>query len=1200
MFGKVATFEFRYQMRQPVFWVVALLFGLLSFFSVAASGVLELGFGANVHKNAPFAISETHQLFGLLYMFVTTAFVANVIVRDEDTGFGPLIRTTRISRFDYLFGRFLGAFGAAVISFAAVPLGLLLGSVMFWLDRETLGPVNLGHYAYAFFVLGVPSLFVTSAIFFTLATVTRSMMWTYVGVVGFLVFYFARGMALNALDMRWLGALLDPTGWAAFGQATRYWTVAEMNGGNPPVEGLLLWNKLLWIGVAGLILASSYLLFRFNTGQLRGRRLRQARLAARAAVTDAPPLAGPLPKPRFQRSTALAQLWARTRLDMRQVFLSPAYFVLLIIGAAFAGFALWTVTNLNGYGGEIFPVTRVLLTRLTTSFTAFPLIIALYYAGELVWREREKKVAELVDASAAPGWAFVLPKILAIALVLISTLLVGVVIALIIQTLKGYYNYELGKYLLWLVVPNAIDFTLIAVLAVFFQVVSPNKYVGWALMVIYMIAQGTAVSAGFEHNLYNYASAPGVPLSDMNGQGKFWIGALWFRLYWICFAVVLAALSHALWQRGADARLWPRLRALPRRLRGPTGGVVSIALTLFAATGCWIYYNTNVLNEYRTSKSEDRWRADYETALIKYVDTPRPKIVSMKLDVDIRPHEPKLTTRGAYVVENRTGQSLKEIHLAFDRDLKIEALAVERGRAKRTPYDRFNYRIFALDDPMLAGERRTITFTTVREQQGFRNAGDETRIVDNGTFVDSSEFAPVLGMELRGLLQDRAKRRTLLPKMPEERRMPPLDDERSKQVNYLRHDADFVMADITVTTDADQTPIAPGYKVSESVSGGRRTARFVTESPVMPFFSIQSAKYKIARETYKGVEIAVYHDPAHPWNVDRMTKAAKASLDYYQANFSPYQFRQLRFQEFPDYASFAQAFANTMPWSEGLGFIADYSDPTKIDMVTYIGAHEIGHQWWAHQIIGADQQGSTSLSETLAQYSALMVMKRMYGEDQIRKFLKFELDSYLRSRGGEVLEEQPLYKVENQGYVHYRKGSLVMYRLQHEIGEEAVNRALRTLLARFAFKGAPYPTSRDLVSALRAEAPADKQELITDLFERITLYDLQTKSVTVKKRADGRFDVTMVVSARKMEATGKGDEKDLKMDEVLDFGFFTVQPGKRTFGADKVIGFEKRRIRSGTQTLRFVLDKAPVFAGVDPYVYLIDRNAEDNTVKAGA
>ncbi len=137
--------------------------------------------------------------------------------------------------------------------------------------------------------------------------------------------------------------------------------------------------------------------------------------------------------------------------------------------------------------------------------------------------------------------------------------------------------------------------------------------------------------------------------------------------------------------------------------------------------------------------------------------------------------------------------------------------------------------------------------------------------------------------------------------------------------------------------------------------------------------------------------------PGTARNVDRMLAAFAHGLDYYQPNFGPYQFRQARIIEFPDYAQFAQAFAGTMPYSEGIGFIADLSDPDKIDYVTYVTAHELAHQYWAHQAIGADMQGATMLTETLAQYSALMVMEKLYGRDQIRRFLKFELDRYLRS-----------------------------------------------------------------------------------------------------------------------------------------------------------------------------------------------------------
>src|SRR3954471_2428505 len=164
--------------------------------------------------------------------------------------------------------------------------------------------------------------------------------------------------------------------------------------------------------------------------------------------------------------------------------------------------------------------------------------------------------------------------------------------------------------------------------------------------------------------------------------------------------------------------------------------------------------------------------------------------------------------------------------------------------------------------------------------------------------------------------------------------------------------------------------------VSESVANGRRTARFVSNVPILNFFSIQSARYAQKHRLYKGIDLAIYYHPAHAFNVDRMLNALQSGLDYYQANFGPYQFDQVRILEFPSYASFAQSFANTIPYSESIGFIADLRDKDDLDYVFYVTAHEMAHQWWGHQVIGAKVQGSTMLTESLAQYSAMMVMEK--------------------------------------------------------------------------------------------------------------------------------------------------------------------------------------------------------------------------------
>jgi aminopeptidase N len=1191
MFAKVFAFEFRYQVRQPVFWVTAVVFFLLAF-GATASDQIHIGDSANVHKNAPYAIAEILLILTIFFMFVTTAFVADVIVRDTETGFGPIIRSTGISKFDYLIGRFAGAFAAAALVFLVTPLAIVIGSMAPWLDPDVLGPFRFQPYLYAYVVLALPGLFLTASAFFALATVTRSMMATYVGVVVFLVVWIVATLWASRPELAHTAALFEPFGDAAYDYVTRYWTAAERNALTPPLTGPLLGNRLMALGLSLGFLALAYRQFHFDERSAPARRSR----APPRPAADRPALIAPRVRPAFNARSAVVQLWARTRLDVGQVLLSPAYLVLLVLGVINSAAGLWLVNTY--YGVPIHPVTRVMVTELRGDFGLFALLIGVYYAGDLVWRERDRNTHEIVDATPLPDWAFVVPKTLAIGLVLVSTLIIAVLTALVVQALRGYFNPELGKYALWYLLPRSIDVFLIAALAVFVQSITPHKIWGWAVMVLFVISRYVLPNLGLEHFLYRYGQSPEIPLSDMNGLGRFWIGAAWFRVYWSAFALALLVLSYGLWRRGMETRLLPRLRRLPHRLAGPPGVLIAVAALAFACAGGWIYFNTNVLNPYRSQKDDERWQADFEKALIRYESTPQPKIVDVRLDVDIRPRTPAITTRGVYVVENTTSQPLREIHVRFPRDLVMRSLSIEGARPKLT-YNAFNYRIFTFDTPMAPGERRTMAFETVLTQRGFKNDRNLTDVVQNGTFVNDRQIAPCLGIDRRDLLQDRRKRSRY--GLPRELRMPKLGTPGADQFNYFSRDSDWVTADVRVSTDADQVPIAPGDEISEQVVGGRRTAEFRTGAPIIRDFSIQSARYELRREDYKGLQLSVFYDQHHPWNVARMMTAMKASLDYDQANFGPYQFHYMRFLEFPQWDGlFAQSFAGTVPWSEDLGFITDLpKEGDEIDYVTYVGAHEVAHQWWAHQVIGADEQGSTLLSETLAQYSALMVMKHMYGPDMIRRFLKYELDRYLRARGGDVLPEQPLERVEDQDYIHYRKGALVMYRLQDEIGEDAVNRALRRLIARFAFKGPPYPTALDLVADLRAEAPPDKQALITDLFEKITLYDLKATRAVAKKRPDGRYDVALTVSARKLYADGLGRETQAPMSETLDIGAFASEPGKTGFDRSKVLALAREPIGSGVQTVHIVTDKPPRFAGVDPYNKLIDRNADDNLIAVG-
>ena len=1197
MFASIALFEFRYQLRQPLFWIAFALFFLLTF-GAMASPYVQIGGGGNVLANSPFAIAQTLLVMGPFVLFALIAFVANVVTRDDETGFGAMVRSTQVGKAPYLYGRFFGAFVVALMTWLALPLGMMIGAAMPWLDQETLGPFRWDHYAYASLFLAGPTLFAMAAIFFAVATITRSMMSVYVAAVLFIVVNLTAAGLLARAEFREVASLVDAFGVSAFGNATRFWTVIERNGQMPPLEGLLLANRALWVGVGCAFLALTYFAFRFEgkSGQRAQKTRNLAELTGSAAAVIAPKVA-PNPQAGF------GQLWARTGFEAREVIRHPAFLVLLLIGVLNAIGATLFANEI--FGTPVRAVSRVMVDSIRGAFSAFPLLIAIYYAGELVWRERDKRVHEIIGASPAPDWSLMIPKLVALMVVLSASMLTAIATAGIVQVIKQHPFVELGNYILWFLVPQTVDVFFVATLSVMFQVLAPNKFAGYAIMIVYLVFGLVASQLGLDHNLIVFGGSSGEPLSDMNGAGAFQGWAYVFRAYWAGWALVLLTLAFLLWRRGADARLAPRLARVPARLRGAPGAFVAAGLLIAGGLGGYIYYNTNVLNNYRNIQARERELAAYEKRFLAYETLPQPTIIDVNLDVEIYPRRHWADVKGAYVLENRTEAPISDVHVRFGNpDIKVSNLTLEGGRV-REDFPEHRYTIFALDKPMAPGARLRLDFATGAGQRGFRNSGNSTNVVDNGTFLNNFAVAPLIGMDRGGMLQSRDVRRR--NGLPAELRMPSLEDEAARAHHYLRKDSDFVTARLRVTTDADQLAIAPGKLIDEQVVNGRRIVVHEAEAPIHNFFSIQSARYEVAKDRWNDVDLSIYYHKPHDYNVGRMMQAMKDSLDYYSANFSPYQFDYARVLEFPAYASFAQAFAGTMPYSEALGFIADNRKAENIDYAYYVTAHEVAHQWWAHQVIGSDQQGGTMTSETLAQYSALMVMKKTYGEDQIRRFLRFELDAYLRARGGEALEELPLMRVENQAYIHYRKGSLVMYLLQDLIGEEKVNRALARFLTAHAFRGAPYPRASDLVALFREEAGPEHQDLITDLFEKITLYDLKATQAQVTERADGLVDVAFTVEAQKLYADGKGVETMAPLAEAIEIGVFTEEPGEAAFDASKVLRIERRDIVSGEQVIRFegvALPKSAdggrptLHVGIDPYTKRIDRNSDDNFVRA--
>ncbi len=1188
MFREIFRFELRQQLKSPLFWMIAFAFAAMAF-AAAVSDSVQIGGGiGNTHRNAPFVITQWLIAFTLLGMFLVTVFVAGAALRDFEAGTAELFFATPLSRKAYLGGRFAAGYLASVGTIVAVAIGLLLGSFMPWLDPERLGPTSLQTYAYAFAVFVLPNIFFVAALLFLLATLTRSMLSTYIGVIAFFVLWQIAVITTENLQHLELGALIDPFGASALQLATRYWSIEERNTRLPEIGGMLLANRAIWLAAGAAMIAAALALFRPDREGLRlWRRRRPAPEATAAAARGTITL--PQVSLRTDIRARLTQFRKLAWFDTRGVLGGVPFLVMLAFGLMNLGGDLAFGDQL--FGTKPYPVTHLMLEAMQGSYNFLLFIVVGFYAGELVWRERSARVSEMADSFPLSDWIPLAAKLVALIAVIIAFLAAGAAACMINQLLRGYWHLEPGLYLSNIAL-SALGFLLLGALALFLQVIANNKFLGYLLIVIFLVGRIALKQLNFDHHLYDYGSAPATPYSDMNGYGHFLAGHLWFRAYWACLAVVLMVVAALYWPRGTAQGWKERGRIARQRLGTPAVLLIAASLCGFAVSGAWIFYNTNVINRYVPGDLAKQQKADYEKHYRQYKDSPQPRIVDVKLDVDIYPQARRVDVRGHYSLVNKHAAPLSDLHVMLPIDMQLKSLQF-------APHDLISddrvagYTIYRLKQPLQPGASMDFDFVLEYWSRGFRNTPDDTHVVENGTFIDSRAL-PHFGYQEDGQLIDRNDRRKYgLGPVP---RMAKIDDQAARDNSLLCCDADWVSFETTVSTDPDQIALAPGYLESQWTGNGRRYFHYKMDKPILDFFSFQSARYTVKRVDWKGIALEVYYDARHAFNVDRMIDAMQKSLQHYSAAYSPFQFRQMRILEFPDYERFAQSFANTVPFSESIGFIADLKDPDDIDYVFYVTAHEVAHQWWAHQVIGAKVQGVTMLDETFAQYSALMVQEREYGASQMRKFLKYELDRYLRGRGGEAVEEMPLALVENQDYIHYRKGSVAMYSLKDYLGEDLIDKTLARYDRDKAFQQPPYTTTTEFLDYLRQDAGPQYAPLIDDLFTKITLYGNRMVEATARKRPDGKYDVILKVHAEKTYNDGLGKESPAKIREPIEIGVFARGAGGKERN-ERVLHLEKRAIADGDSTIDLTVDGEPYEAGIDPYNKLIDRVSADNRMR---
>ena len=1131
--------ELLLRLRQGATWG-QFLFVLIISAAVMSSQRSDSDLG-RVHANAPTQLVLYCSTFCLLAGPIVAAVAGTGILRDFELRVHEFFFTSRLRAWQYFLGRYLGSFLVTGLLFTALPLGLWLGTMLPG-DVTHLGPFRLAPYLFSYFVILLPNLLLTSALFFVAGALTRSLFAVYALGIGLFVLYVISAGLATGIGSRGVAAVLDPYGMVLLSVESRYWTPAQKNLSLPTLDGALLTNRLLWSGMGLVTVALGNVLFRF--------RALAPQLPRRAQGGAQPPPQSAVPSV-IARPQAWRSFLHLVRFHIRNTLRSWPYWLFLALGIV--AFVMSQGKEDGATGTANLPTTSQTLKELTDSYLVLFIFVAAIYAGELCWQDRVLRVAPIVDALPLSKAAATLARFLSLQLILALAAVIYGAMGMLLQQAGGVKPDALA-YGIGLFGVCGVPLLTVSALAFLIHSRAPSKFVGHILFVALTLLPSVFDELGGEHPLLNMGLMGEPHYSDLDVFSAYTTQILGLGAHWLIVSALLLALA-----------IWPRRRGIR----------VALAALCTLSTGL-LLYNFHGVHRFVNESGQKREQADYERAYRgSWVDRPQPKITAADLDVTLWPERRAFALSGRYTLKNKTEKPLTEVLVSYDSDLALQKLAF--GAAARKAHDdmRLGVQVWTLATPLAPGQSTTLDFTLVWDKPGFAASGPRTDIATNGSFL--ANLAPRIGYQAAIELTDASERAK--QDLATWRELP---EKVGLNQTYIGGDSDWIQLSMTVRTAPDQLALAPGKLTREWQENGRRCFRYESNHVVRYFWAVVSGKYMIKKSTYKGIPITVHYHPGHPWNVGRILEGAKAALAYCSETYGPYPFSELRVVEFPARGESvaAQAFAGTIPFSEAGGFTLKVGDD-DFDTPFSVTAHEVAHQWWAHQLTGANLPGSEVLSESLAEYTALRVAIKAGNEPD--EVYKRAADAYLEGRAKDHTDERPLVTTRRQPYLCYQKGGLAFAELRW-LTDKGLDGILRGFLRSLAFKEPPYPTAQALVDTLKANFPAHK-ERITELFEKITLCDLGVVSAKKTKVGKKLWRTEVVVTAKKVFADGQGNETVAPVHDLIPV---TLWKGKE-------IRTQKIYLQQPRQTAAIETDFPPEYIELDYSYSRLDRDRDNNT-----
>ncbi len=1206
MFKVIFKHELSFWKRNPIPYIFAIFLFATTFLSMWGMASEEPSGPNAVFQNSYYRINYLSNILTQLLIFLLPAIIGVSIFRDYRSRMYTVLYSYPFTKANYLGAKFLSSFLVLTIVAVMVVLGFMGGSLMPSVNSDAMHAFSFGPYLHLILMFIVPNLLLLSLVVFGVVTFTRNV---YIGfVVSIMVMVIAGvvGSLLSGPETPILHALLDPLGKNAVQHVTKQWTLEERNFNVLPYNGIIFYNRLLWLSISALIGAYCYRKFDFNQfASILGRK-RKAEPGLKLNLSKVEEFSLPKISYKYDFMTRLKSIWNLSNVDFRTIVFSWPFVAILMGGFLMVYFQQAGMAP--QYDVPMLPTTAQMLKIPMFIFTPIFNLLTFLYAGMLIYKGKQSRMDALIDVTPQPNWAFMLTKYTGILKMQLVLLMIVFLAGIIAQAIQGYFQFEVAHYLFELFVLQFIHFAIWAALAVFVHTLLNNMYLSFFVLILIPI--GIIMMPGasdilkmpfLRESVILFNMVPdlfiGFDHSAFNGYGSALAVYFTYKFYWALGSFVLLILGFIGWKRGLYFSLKERWKEVKLRLKRPVRYALFFSIVCFLGMGANIYYQEHYVSKtFYTQEDEDHVFAMNEIKYRKYIDMPQPKIAKANVEMDIYPNTRDFKASGELLYVNKMDLEIDTILIgtSFKDKVKIELkedhILLEDDKALR-------YQLYRLRKPLSKGDTMRLMFTIENHPNTFLH--DNSRALSNGTYI-TSNIIPTLGGRSNFLTSQKKRDKYGLGKREKVEHMP--YDTSMLGYEFSQNTMDRIEYECVVSTSADQTALTMGDLVNEWTEEGRKYFHYKSNGTISNTMSWTSGIYEKAEGEVDGIKVNLYHHPEHTENIENFRKGVEASIAYCSKWFGALHHESINIVEFPlQLGTYATINGNLMPISETKWLCDIKSEKNEeFNHPFFVAAHEVAHYWWGHRVDPANVQGSKLVTESMAEYIAHKVVEHTYGREKMRDQRTIYMNNYFELRA-QFSNEKPLtFGQLRQDYVNYVKGDIVMTTMSEYLGEERLNKRLGEYEKAKRYAPPPYPTSLDFVDSIRTIVPDSLAYLIKDLFETITISENELNELSVAPELNGMYKVKLDFSIAKhrADAYGKRQYSDdgidslsheglfsLPLDDYVKFGFYGAN------GEEREVMLEVDQIHNQVVVH---LDFEPIRVVLDPDVLLLDGNRADN------